>query len=149
MNMHMYIYIYMYIESDLYWVCASGKISHLYNVTTAPWAPDEALLLKLFPSAAKVCDPHAVTSSKFHWTTGNAGKTASPAGSVWHNQSRTGTSPHFTSENGSDSQRFALDFKVVGYIWVNYNNSLTRNKAILGMFPPTNYDYSEVAVRSS
>ena len=38
------------------------------------WAPDEALLLKLFPSAAKVCDPHAVTSSKFDWTTGNAAK---------------------------------------------------------------------------
>ena len=34
------------------------------------------------------------------------------------------------------------------YMWVNYNISLTWNKAILGMIPLTNYDYSEVAVRS-
>ena len=34
------------------------------------------------------------------------------------------------------------------YMWVNYNISLTWNKAILGMIPLTNYDYSEVGVRS-
>ena len=34
------------------------------------------------------------------------------------------------------------------YIWVNYYNSLTWNKAILGMIPLTSYDYSEVAVSS-
>ena len=34
------------------------------------------------------------------------------------------------------------------YIWANYNNSLTWNKAILGMIPLTNHYSSEVAVRS-
>ena len=41
-----------------------------------------------------------------------------------------------------------LEYIYILYIWAKYNISLTWNKAILGMIPLTNYDYSEVAVRS-